>query len=114
MAEYIDRDALKDRMANFVPPFIDENNQAYVDGLTDAYTLICQTPASDVVERKNGSWRHYEGELTCSECAVTIYDDIMSLLGDDVPRFCPNCGANMEEDQFDDNPPMEYFESGGI
>lgn len=95
MAEYIDRDALKDRMAGFVPPFIDESNRAYVDGLTDAYTLICQAPAADVVERKLGSWRHYEGNLTCSECAVTIYDDIMSLLGDDVPRFCPNCGAEM-------------------
>ena len=57
--------------------------------------------AADVIEelskeRKLGSWRHYEGNLTCSECAVTIYDDIMSLLGDDVPRFCPNCGAKME------------------
>ena len=50
MAEYIDRDALKDRMAGFVPPFIDESNQAYVDGLTDAYTLICQAPTADVVE----------------------------------------------------------------
>ena len=95
MAEYIDRDALKDRMADFVPLFIDESNKAYVDGLTDAYTLICQAPAADVVERKHGRWWHYEGELTCSECAVTIYDDIMSLLGDDVPRFCPNCGAEM-------------------
>ena len=102
MAEYIDRDALKDRMAGFVPPFIDESNRAYVDGLTDAYTLICQAPAADVVERKHGRWWHYEGELTCSECGVTIYDDIMSLLGDDVPRFCPNCGAQMEAE-----PPKE-------
>lgn len=46
-------------------------------------------------ERKYGSWRHYEGELTCSECAVTIYDDIMGLLGDEEPWFCPNCGALM-------------------
>ena len=58
---------------------------------------ILSIPAADVVERKLGSWRHYEGELTCSECAVTIYDDIMSLLGDDVPRFCPNCGADMRQ-----------------
>ena len=51
MAEYIDRDTLRERMAGFVPPFIDESNQAYVDGLTDAYTLICQAPTADVVER---------------------------------------------------------------
>ena len=53
MAEYIEREALKDRMADFVPPFIDESNRAYVDGLTDAYTLICQAPAADVVEEEN-------------------------------------------------------------
>ena len=52
MAEYIDRDALKDRVAGFVPLFVDESNKAYLDGLTDAYTLICQAPAADVVERK--------------------------------------------------------------
>ena len=50
-------------------------------------------------ERHNvsGSWRHYEGMLTCSECGEEIYDDIMELLGDDVPKFCPNCGAKMFE-----------------
>ena len=62
-------------------------------GFEEAAKLLTQ--AADVVERKTGSWRHYEGKLTCSECAVTIYDDIIGLLEDDVPRFCPNCGAQM-------------------
>lgn len=48
-----------------------------------------------IVEPKHGRWRHYEGTLTCSVCHTEIYDDIMELLGDDVPRYCPNCGANM-------------------
>lgn len=46
MHKYIDRDALKDRVAGFVPLFVDESNKAYLDGLTDAYTLICQAPAA--------------------------------------------------------------------
>ena len=45
---------------------------------------------------KHGRWRHYEGTLTCSVCHTEIYDDIMELLGDDVPRYCPNCGAKMD------------------
>ena len=44
---------------------------------------------------KHGRWQHYEGMITCSVCRTKIYDDIMELLGDDVPRYCPNCGADM-------------------
>lgn len=49
---------------------------------------------------RTGEWRHYEGTLTCSSCHEEIYDDIMEYLGDDVPIFCPYCGADMrgEED----------------
>lgn len=104
MAEYIDRDALKDRKAYFVPPFIDESNQAYVDGLTDAYTLICQAPTTDLVERKTGEWIGYpeclkytnaysDDHIVCSAC-----EECFSILDNDCERFnfCPNCGAKME------------------
>ena len=46
-------------------------------------------------EPKRGEWRHYEGELTCSVCGASFYDDIMEYCGDEVPKFCPNCGAKM-------------------
>ena len=51
-------------------------------------------------ERKTGKWRHYEGYLSCSECGTEYDDDIMTHCCDDVPKFCPNCGADMrgEED----------------
>ena len=93
MAEYIDRDVLKDRMAGFVPPFIDESNLAYVDGLTDAYTLICQAPASDVVVRKTGKWI-YPSDVTgfgrCSECKA-LWDH--SLITNKYFKICPRCGS---------------------
>lgn len=82
MAEYIKREAA-----------LSAQNKSM--NLAEMRKRLERIPAADVVERKTGSWRHYDGELTCSECSVTIYDDIMSLLGDDVPRFCPNCGAKM-------------------
>ena len=50
-------------------------------------------------ERPQGEWFHYEGTLTCSNCKTEIYDDIMEYLGDDVPKFCPNCGADMRGDE---------------
>ena len=108
MAEYIDRDAFLEQERAWYCNNCDMRKNSkgkMVYEIGEAPCLACHIndilndvencPAADVVERKTGSWRHYEGELTCSECAVTIYDDIMSLLGDDVPRFCPNCGAQM-------------------
>ena len=44
---------------------------------------------------KRGKWRHYEGYLICSECRTEYDDDIMTHCCDDVPKFCPNCGADM-------------------
>ena len=107
MAEYIDRDALKDRMAGFVPPFIGESNQAYVDGLTDAYTLICQAPTADVVERKTGKWcadydyaeYDFDGSTPLPEPLKFQDGWQCSLCGGYSPsetNFCPNCGAKME------------------
>ena len=52
-------------------------------------------------EQKKGTWRHYEGTLTCSVCGAAFDDDIMEHLGDDVPRFCPDCGADLRGEQDD-------------
>ena len=54
--------------------------------------------AVDAVPVRRGRWRHYEGMLYCSECGTEFYDDIMEWCGDHVPKFCPNCGADMRKD----------------
>ena len=48
---------------------------------------------------RHGTWRHYERMLTCSECGTMFYDDIMEYFGDAVPRYCPECGADMRGEQ---------------
>lgn len=50
----------------------------------------------DAVTVRHGYWRHYEGMLYCSECGTEFYDDIMEYCGDNVPHFCPECGARMD------------------
>lgn len=65
----------------------------YEQALSEIRELLEAQP-----ERKKGEWRHYEGYLTCSECGTEYDDDIMTHCGDDVPKFCPNCGAMMEGD----------------
>jgi len=110
MAEHIDRDALKDRVAGFVPLFVDESNKAYLDGLTDAYTLICQAPAADVVERETGKnvATEYDDcdQFVCSECGIELQDWHRVERDEDDGdvtyheyrfRFCPNCGMKIKE-----------------
>ena len=46
-------------------------------------------------EPKKGKWRHFEGNLECDQCGSIFYDEIMDLCADRVPRFCPDCGADM-------------------
>lgn len=48
-------------------------------------------------KQRTGHWRHYEGMLICSECGTEFYDDIMEYCGDDVPKWCPDCGCRMFE-----------------
>ena len=64
-----------------------------VFGYHNVYDAIIELPSA---EPKRGKWRHYEGVLTCMECGAEFYDDIMEYTGDEVPHFCPDCGANME------------------
>lgn len=51
-----------------------------------------------VKPKNTGYWRHYEMRLKCSKCNVEIYDDIMEFLSDNVPKYCPWCGADMRGD----------------
>lgn len=65
---------------------LDDYSAGYKDGYNEARKKF---------EAPSGKWFHFEGTLTCSECKTEFYDDIMEYCGDDVPKFCPSCGAKM-------------------
>lgn len=58
---------------------------------------LCKKTIKLLKEHKTGTWRRYEGVLTCSECNTGFYDEIMGYCGDKLPRFCPWCGADMRD-----------------
>ena len=62
----------------------------------DIETIKALPPVS-VSENPNkcGTWRHYEGMLYCPKCGAEFYDEIMEYTGDEVPKHCPDCGADM-------------------
>lgn len=94
MADLIDRQAVRDELAKLVPYAIsDVVTESYMNGLSDAYNLICLLPSAQP-ERKTGKWEIYvismlDGEgCRCSECGfegVPYWD------------YCPHCGAYMNE-----------------
>lgn len=83
MAEYIDREALKNAIATSTEPF--------TTGLV--FRTINNQPAADVAPVRRGHWkRDRENRPICSECAEEPYRN-----GDyNLPNYCPNCGAKME------------------
>lgn len=82
-----------------------------VETRENMFQRIKDLPAADVVERKTGRWIPMEvssgrDSWKCSVCGRRARGKLENL------PYC-HCGAKMEGDPFDDNPPMEYFESGG-
>ena len=97
MAEYIEREALIQQMA-------DNFRQGVWDGCDCGEyqiaeeTILC-APAADVVEVKHGRWINwgksgtptYENYGTCSVC----HED--AEIHTEHRNYCPNCGAYMRE-----------------
>lgn len=91
----IDGDALRDRLQNL--GYDDWNQGAtttWAEAFNECADMVDEQPT--IEPQRTGRWRHYEGYLTCSECGTEYDDDIMTHCCDDVPRFCPDCGARME------------------
>ena len=91
MTDLIDRQAVLDCIDRTKDRV--ENSQQRL-GIMAVGLNICGLPSVDP-EQKTGTWRHYGHMLTCSECGTEYCDEIMEHCGDDVPHFCPNCGAEM-------------------
>lgn len=96
MSDLIDRQEAIDALAKFVPYSIcDESEKSYMNGLTDAYNLICQLPSVepkkgrwvDIVEMDSGGYPFKVG-VCCSVCGFeTLSED----------NYCPCCGVKMSE-----------------
>ena len=64
----------------------------YFTGELSLRETIDSVPAADVIERKKGKWK----QGYCSECRYNWSKDAPIA---NVPNFCPNCGADMREEE---------------
>lgn len=68
-----------------------DSNRSNAEWVKRIDLVISRLPSA----QKKGHWRNYEGTLTCSVCETEFDNGIMEYCGDDVPMFCPDCGADM-------------------
>ena len=84
MKEYIERAAVKNLLDRY--------------GATDdAMALIDTIPAADVAPVRHGCWEEASDRdgVVCSECGT----DFCTMIHETEKfRFCPNCGALMQEE----------------
>jgi len=56
-------------------------------------------PSADVVERKKGKWHdcYLMGKMDVSLMVCSYCNEHALMAGAWMPKFCPNCGADMRE-----------------
>lgn len=95
MAEYIEREALMERLK--FKRYTDRLTNKRYAGLESAIAQVNKMPTADVVEVRHGYW----DDCMCSVCGAvnpTLYLDewTMKYRSKEMP-YCPNCGAKMDE-----------------
>ena len=61
---------------------------------------VDKMPSADVDERKKGKWVRDEFGSKCSYCGLYAYRDKFEKPWES--NFCPNCGAEMREEEKDE------------
>lgn len=90
MAEYIDRETYRNRLADL------ENwcQDLRKPGLKQALEMFDEVPAADVAPVVHGWWvTHYRSGTTVAEGYVSTCCDMWNNRKRD---YCPNCGAKMD------------------
>ena len=59
--------------------------------------LVIDTPKVDAEPVRHGRWIWDDEGYHCSECFFHAYGNTLECL-DGTYRFCPNCGARMDEE----------------
>lgn len=92
MARYIDADYVTERINRFLEAKKSEKETAAYFAFEQFKFLLGQAPTVDVVEVKRGTW-HKVSELApryvCT-CCNHLYNNTGY-------KYCPNCGAKMDE-----------------
>ena len=91
MKEYIEREAVLERLAKVDMDTYYGFTAAVQFGVNHAIQCIKEAPAADVVEVRHGRWRSNGIALVCSECGRAFR--IVEMFA----HYCPWCGSRMDK-----------------
>lgn len=103
MAEYIEREAVRDVLVRYLnTPHVQQGyhySQGMRLGIGTCIELIGNIRAADVVERKRGEWVRLDAhrgmeQFKCSLCRSECY--VPTCMNEPMYEYCPNCGADMK------------------
>ena len=112
MSDYISREAaIQAIVVNSVKHAADPEHTIDPEVAAEIIYAVQKLPAADVRENKRGRNITEENpvdQFVCSECGLILegyyrreidHDDGYEIYYEFTPRFCPNCGADMREEQ---------------
>ena len=106
MKEYIEREAVLERLAKVDMDTYYGFTAAVQFGVNHAIQCIKEAPAADVVEVRHGRWMTtdaYPHHLYCSVCYKTYAKNAKWVNELDLPtNYCPNCGTLMDGKEDED------------
>ena len=101
MKEYIEREAVLERLEKVDMDTYYGFTAAVQFGVNHAIQCIKEAPAADVAPVRHGRWLTtdaYPHHLYCSVCYKTYAKNAKWVNELDLPtNYCPNCGALMEK-----------------
>ena len=116
MAEYIDRAAIYEKLNDLPHEYRNAEQRARTGGIAACKEIVRYFPAANVVERKKGLWalvekRRKASVYRCSECGnfFTVWPDTLNCGRGDM-NYCPNCGADMREQEPKTEPAPETYD----
>ena len=64
--------------------------------------MLMDVPSADVAPVRHGKWIEGTTDLICSSCETVFNDELAWMCRDYTygnPRYCPHCGAKMNEEE---------------
>jgi rubrerythrin len=103
---YIDEDVLRERIekicyVDYGSIFDYDAHHAAREVLRDVLDILDEQESADVAKIRRGRWvDHGVRDWRCSECGGEVNKTrvVDGYCYNDLPKYCPDCGAKMETD----------------
>ena len=96
MADYIDKNDLREYISGYIKTCNGEPTYTDIDAMVGIISLLEQMPDADVQPVKRGYWINVTGDdYECSECKAAVWSRPANPIEN--YHYCWRCGAKMDD-----------------